>query len=34
MKKKLIFEVEVDENNLPVNIEMQSNKKKKNIKAL
>ena len=35
MKKKLIFEVEVDENNLPVNIEMQSNKKKEDhIKAL
>ena len=35
MKKKLIFEVEVDENNLPVNIEMQSSKKKEDgIKAL
>ena len=34
MKKKLIFEVEVDENNLPVNIEMQSNKKEEDIKAL
>ena len=35
MKKKLIFEVEVDKNNLPVNIEMQSNKKKEDgIKAL
>lgn len=35
MKKKLIFEVEVDENNLPVSIEMLSNKKKEDdIKAL
>ena len=34
MKKKLIFEVEVDENNLPFNIEMQSNKKEEDIKAL
>ena len=35
MKKKLIFEVDVDENNLPVSIEMLSNKKKEDdIKAL